>query len=86
MHFICTFFVFLLGMLVHGQFVRIKRQEGVEIKARRGLQSNRNTKRGKKREHLPMTSHTFIQRIIYINTGKCLFLLVKDGQRYFDSM
>ena len=23
---------------------------------------------------------------LYINTGKCLFLLVKDGQRYFDSM
>ena len=53
-------------MLVHGQFVRIKRQEGVEIKARRGLQSNRNTKRGK-REHLPRTSHTFLPYIAIPN-------------------
>ena len=48
MHFICTFIAILLGISVHGQFLRMKRQEGVQIKAHGWLQSNRNTKIGKK--------------------------------------
>ena len=35
------------GDSVHGQFVRMNRREGIEIKARQGLQSNHNTKIGK---------------------------------------
>ncbi len=37
----------LLGISIHGNFGGKKRQEGVGIKARRGLQSNRNKKIGR---------------------------------------
>ncbi len=38
------FFAFLLGISVRGHFVDIKRQEGVRIKAKGGLQSIGSTK------------------------------------------
>ncbi len=44
MNFICTFIAILLGISVHGHFLRMKRQEGVQIKAHGWLQSSRNTK------------------------------------------
>jgi hypothetical protein len=44
MHFMCTYFAFLLVISVHGDFEDIFWHEGVGIKARKGLQSNRNTK------------------------------------------
>ncbi len=43
-HFMCTYFAFLLVISVHGDFEDIFWQEGVGIEARKGLQSNRNTK------------------------------------------
>ena len=48
MHFKYIFFAFWLGISVYGDFEVIFLQEGVGIKAREGLQSNRNTKRGSK--------------------------------------
>jgi hypothetical protein len=44
MHFKYIFFAFWLGISVYGDFEVIFLQEGVGIKAREGLQSNRNTK------------------------------------------
>ncbi len=42
--FMCTYFAFLLVISVHGDFEDVFWKEGVEIKARKGLQSNCNTK------------------------------------------
>ncbi len=75
MHFICTFIAILLGISVHGHFLRMKRQEGVQIKAQGWLHSNRNTKIDK-----IVSSQVYSD--LYLTdikgkTGKFLFLLVK---------